>query len=116
MPPSDKFSELRGLSTFSSSATGGGENNLAFKCTRKRFILETLHLDVEGGVNERRTTVAVAPDLPERKEQRTEQPTARLAVQSSVTLEKDAIDNSLTKKRAKKSVAFQSDKLDLYDF
>lgn len=61
--------------------------------------------------------MAVAPDLPERKEQRTEQTTARLAVQSSVALEKDTIGhNSVTKKRAKKSVAFQSDKLDLYDF
>ena len=46
---SDRHSTLR---SFSSS----GENNLAFKCTRKRFIIETLHLDVEGGVNERRTT------------------------------------------------------------
>ena len=35
--------------------TGGGENNLAFKCTRKRFVIETHHLDVEGGVGERRT-------------------------------------------------------------
>jgi len=38
--------------------TGGGENNLAFKCTRKRFVIETHHLDVEGGVGERRTTPA----------------------------------------------------------
>jgi len=30
-----------------------GENNLAFKCTRKRLVFETLHLDVEGGRGER---------------------------------------------------------------
>jgi elongator complex protein 4 len=35
---------------------GVGENNLAFKVTRKRFVIETFHLDVEGGVGERRTT------------------------------------------------------------
>lgn len=29
---------------------------MAFKCTRKRFVIETLHLDVEGGVGERRTS------------------------------------------------------------
>ncbi|CAA7266618.1 unnamed protein product [Cyclocybe aegerita] len=46
--PSDRLSTLRGLSS-------SGENNLAFKCTRKRLIFETLHLDVEGGTSERRT-------------------------------------------------------------
>ncbi|KAF8271354.1 Elongator complex protein 4 [Lactarius quietus] len=48
---SDRSSTLRGMSSVS-----GGENNLAFKCTRKRFVIETHHLDVEGGVGERRTT------------------------------------------------------------
>ncbi|KAH9937128.1 PAXNEB protein-domain-containing protein [Fomitopsis serialis] len=33
-----------------------GENNLAFKCMRKRMVFETLHLDLEGGVGDRRTT------------------------------------------------------------
>ena len=28
---------------------------MAFKCTRKRLVFETHHLDVEGGVGERRT-------------------------------------------------------------
>ncbi|KIP12449.1 hypothetical protein PHLGIDRAFT_56188, partial [Phlebiopsis gigantea 11061_1 CR5-6] len=49
VPPSDKYSSLRGLSS-------SGENNLAFKCMRKRLVFETLHLDLEGGVSERRTT------------------------------------------------------------
>ncbi|KAK0198657.1 PAXNEB-domain-containing protein [Armillaria mellea] len=56
LSPSDKFSTLRGLSSSTMSSGGGGENNLAFKCTRKRLVFETLHLDVEGGVGERRTT------------------------------------------------------------
>lgn len=47
LAPSDKFSQLRGLYA--------GENNLAFRCTRKRLLFETLHLDVEGGPGERRT-------------------------------------------------------------
>jgi hypothetical protein len=33
----------------------GRENNIAFKCTRKRLVFETHHLDAEGGVGERRT-------------------------------------------------------------
>jgi len=52
---SDRSSTLRGISSVS-GWTGGGENNLAFKCTRKRLVIETHHLDVEGGVGERRTT------------------------------------------------------------
>ncbi|KAF8517833.1 Elongator complex protein 4 [Gautieria morchelliformis] len=110
IPHSDKFSELRGLSTFSSSSTGGGENNLAFKCTRKRFIVETLHLDVEGGVNERRTTVPVTPGS-------TEAHITVPTVQGLAEKKKDAIhDQSNTRKKPKKTVAFQSDRPDLYDF
>lgn len=60
VPASDRFSTLRGLSTPSASISSGGvgENNLAFKCTRKRFVIETFHLDIEGGVGERRTAPA----------------------------------------------------------
>jgi elongator complex protein 4 len=45
-PPSSKLSTLVG---------GGRFNNLAFKLKRKAFVVETMHLDVEGGVGERRT-------------------------------------------------------------
>jgi elongator complex protein 4 len=38
-----------------SGSSGGRENNIAFKCTRKRLVFEMHHLDVEGGVGERRT-------------------------------------------------------------
>ncbi|PWN49748.1 hypothetical protein IE53DRAFT_345351 [Violaceomyces palustris] len=41
--------------TVGEGGAGGGENNLAFKVKRKRLVIETLHLDVEGGVSERRT-------------------------------------------------------------
>ena len=57
LAPSDKLSTLRGLFA-SPSGVGGGENNLGFKCMRKRMVFETLHLDSEGGVGERRTTPA----------------------------------------------------------
>ncbi|KAJ9118229.1 hypothetical protein QFC22_004136 [Naganishia vaughanmartiniae] len=45
-----KHSSLLGL-----GAGSTGQNNLAFKLKRKRLIIETLHLGVEGGVGERRT-------------------------------------------------------------
>lgn len=50
LPPAYKHSTLLGLGVGSS-----GQNNLAFKLKRKRFIIETLHLGVEGGVGDRRT-------------------------------------------------------------
>jgi len=49
--PSDRLSTLRGLQHT-------GENNLAFRCTRKKLVFETLHLDIEGGTGARRTTAA----------------------------------------------------------
>ncbi|KIJ56722.1 hypothetical protein M422DRAFT_22880 [Sphaerobolus stellatus SS14] len=116
VPPSDRLSELRGLSSTSSSAIGGGENNLAFKCTRKRFIIETLHLDVEGGVSERRTTAPVVPDgsLPKPVPRQASSPVIEISVvednQSTVPTPTEV------KKKPKKSVAFQSDRPDLYDF
>ncbi|KIY45359.1 PAXNEB-domain-containing protein [Fistulina hepatica ATCC 64428] len=67
LPPSDKYSTLRGLHATGTGVSGSapvgassGENNLAFKCTRKRLVIETLHLDVEGGVSERRTTPSIS--------------------------------------------------------
>ncbi|THH10147.1 hypothetical protein EW145_g1530 [Phellinidium pouzarii] len=62
VPVSDRFSTLRGLSVPASGVSSGGvgENNLAFKCMRKRYVIETFHLDVEGGLGERRTTPAVS--------------------------------------------------------
>lgn len=56
-----RASILRGMGTggaghrATDGGAGGGENNLAFKVKRKRLAIETLHLDTDGGVNERRT-------------------------------------------------------------
>ena len=47
----------------SKGGAGGGENNLAFKIKRKRVAIETLHLDTDGGVKERRT-VPPEPEVP----------------------------------------------------
>jgi elongator complex protein 4 len=105
--PSDRCSSLRGLSATTSASGGGGENNLAFKCTRKRLVIETLHLDLEGGVSERRTT-PVAPVA------------ATRGTKSSAGVEHIAVgaDEGAGEqpKKKKKAVAFRSDRPDLYDF
>ena len=135
VPPSDKFSMLRGL-------TSSGENNLAFKCMRKRLIFETLHLDVEGGVSERRTTPssnAFAMDAGTGHDHDYSQhasttlvpgDTSTAAVQ--VQLEQThitlgvrepppdsvppRIESAFKKVKVKKKVAFTSERPDLYDF
>ncbi|KAJ3711478.1 Elongator complex protein 4 [Lentinula raphanica] len=138
LPPSDRFSTLRGLSV--SAVEGGnssGENNLAFKCTRKRLIFETLHLDVEGGVGERRTTPA--PSTAFDNDTHISGPTAALpAVEVEVEVDRGSevkasfsLSQSDTEvnpqaevaqvpksrsKKPKKAVAFRSDRPDLYDF
>ena len=133
LSPSDKFSTLRGL-------TSSGENNLAFKCMRKRLIFETLHLDVEGGVGERRTTpanAAIALDdavhsHPHAHENSISVPavaTATIEVQveelpkkAEVTpieenVQESVVTASVSKKpKQRKKVAFMSDRPDLYDF
>ena len=73
--PSLRASVLRGMGAGSSlesganeGGAGGGENNLAFKIKRKRVAIETLHLDTDGGVKERRTVppkAEVPPPQPE---------------------------------------------------
>ncbi|KIK71219.1 hypothetical protein GYMLUDRAFT_149590 [Collybiopsis luxurians FD-317 M1] len=146
LPPSDRFSTLRGLAASGAEGgTSGGENNLAFKCTRKRLIFETMHLDVEGGVGERRTTPASiigiqvekdnanVPNSPVSKaalasvevkfelESATQVPSSSPVISShddlgvNVVVEEAQAPKSRIKK-PKKSVAFQSDRPDLYDF
>jgi elongator complex protein 4 len=108
-PPSDNLSVLRGLSASSSKETGLSENNLAFRCTRKRLVIETLHLDVEGGVSERRTSMpAIAvPQRPSNKDSTT----------GSATMEIEVEQKEVTKAvKAKKKVAFITEKPDIYDF
>ncbi|KAA1468644.1 PAXNEB-domain-containing protein [Dentipellis sp. KUC8613] len=130
LSPSDRFSILRGISSNSSSA-GGGENNLAFKCMRKRLVFETLHLDVEGGVGERRTTPATnavtsetvgAHTGPSAEPEIGKSAAASLQIQFEETQKGAALiplDVAVTETKpakAKKRVAFQSDRPDLYDF
>ncbi|KAI0702524.1 Elongator complex protein 4 [Cytidiella melzeri] len=133
LSPSDKFSTLRGL-------TSSGENNLAFKCMRKRLIFETLHLDVEGGVGERRTTPATLATVVHdathhhtHEDSSTTPGTATIEVQieeiqkktevvsiadAAVAEKGETASPSTTAKKPKqrKKVAFMSDRPDLYDF
>lgn len=150
LPPSDKLSILRGVHASSSSDAsfvvgGGGENNLAFKCTRKKLVFETLHLDVEGGVGERRTkpseiSQAVVQDGPELTEgQGVEHVPERELVEAAVEIKMEAgggvgggvggggVEDEKTiapeepqppkaRLKTKKKVAFRSDRPELYDF
>jgi len=123
LPPSDRFSTLRGLSTISSSG-GTGENNLAFKCTRKRMFFETLHLDLQGGVSERRTmpadyTLEAAPSPRYRDNQHLhpKHVDSSQILLAPVSVQLEGVEFPRTKnKKVKKKVAFHSDRLDLYDF
>ncbi|KAH7924880.1 PAXNEB-domain-containing protein [Leucogyrophana mollusca] len=136
LPPSDRFSALRGLSSSAGGAGGTGENNLAFKCMRKRLIFETLHLDLEGGVTERRTTPstnAIAleagallepPSINADGERK--KATAHVEVELEAVEDLKAgeeipkgpqpIAEPSKMKKPKKKVAFHSDRPDLYDF
>jgi elongator complex protein 4 len=96
-----------------SGSNGGRENNIGFKCTRKRLVFETHHLEVEGGVGERRTTPA---------ERRGPKLRGDAAVQVELEVEPNieaaAVaerirTGSLTKK---KRVTFRGEQRDLYDF
>lgn len=135
LPPSDKFSTLRGLSA-SAGATGGSENNLTFKSTRKRLIFETLHLDIEGGVGERRTRPATnaldetsgahGAGHKEHSAGKTAFAAVEVAfedleIEKSILARVDGGDKAtevplIKPKKQKKSVAFRADRPDLYDF
>ncbi|KAK7058787.1 Elongator subunit elp4 [Paramarasmius palmivorus] len=138
LSPSDRFSTLRGLSAAAADSCGSGENNLAFKCTRKRLIFETMHLDVEGGVSERRTTpsssnntlevasvdkpknagepktrfAAVEVEIEEKRKEAGPAAVSTLAVGVEFTPE----GSTGKPKKPKKKVGFRSDRPDLYDF
>lgn len=141
LPPSDKFSTLRGLSSSGVSLGGSGENNLAFKCMRKRLIFETLHLDLEGGVGERRTTpstnaVALEAGMTSSAHEHGDDAKSLAAVRigieegaataltpaptvGGVDVSAEAPHSAaggVKAKKPKKRVAFQSDRPDLYDF
>jgi elongator complex protein 4 len=98
---------------------------------RKRLIFETLHLDVEGGVGERRTThsanaIALDAGVPAGSETfqgKPETAVASIEVQFETaeqglpsSLKGEKASQALKAKKSKKKVAFQSDRPDLYDF
>lgn len=105
---------------------------------RKRLIFETLHLDLEGGVGERRTTPASHAIVLEAANTATytHEPSAadsalspragiatvevRLEPVVTVNLQEDAMGDvtiPIAKKgKPKKKVAFMSDRPDMYDF
>ncbi|KAG1801409.1 PAXNEB-domain-containing protein [Suillus plorans] len=141
LPASDKYSTLRGLSSAAGSMGGSGENNLAFKCMRKRLIFETIHLDLEGGVTERRTTPSSNAMALDGNMVHETMPAAVLATEgrkgSLATVEvefersKEVVSDTPTgraipdaggslvpakPKKPKKKVAFRSERPDLYDF
>lgn len=123
LDPSRRFSQLRGLNLAgTASGTGGGENNLAFKCMRKRFVVETLHLDVEGGVGERRTTPATLQANPEPQhpvpaaQSATQLAKVHIEAPPEAPRELPSTSEVETPKKTKKKVAFRSADTDLYDF
>ncbi|KAG6831275.1 hypothetical protein H0H92_011785 [Tricholoma furcatifolium] len=137
LPPSDKFSTLRGLAASAGGTGGSGENNLTFKSTRKRLIFETLHLDIEGGVGERRTTPSATTvenviidthdqERPGHTSEKKGFAAVKVAVEtlgtSKTGLNEDGANKGSTDepkgkpKKSKKTVAFRADRPDLYDF
>lgn len=98
---------------------------------RKRLIFETLHLDVEGGVGERRTTrapSAVALEATGHTEadnqgvsttERAGSATVEVKLETTTTLAPAGQSEIVAipkKVKPKKRVGFQSDRPDLYDF
>ena len=93
LPATLRHSTLLGVSSSGSAAAGGGgggagENNLSFRLKRKAFVIERLHLGVEGGVGERRT----APP-PETRESL---PTTAAPTAASGVAEVEGVDRPMT--------------------
>ena len=136
VPASDRFSSLRGLgaSAYASVSGGVGENNLAFRVTRKRFLFETLNLDVEGGTGERRTTPApssftAGESVIGKKAPHAENTNKAGLPLIEVQVEKAVVSQQIgysdppleppptkTNKKKVKRVGFQVDRPDLYGF
>ena len=129
--PSARHSVLRG-------GLRAGDNNLAFKLRRKKLVVETLHLDVEGGVGERRTKPSASASQVDDTQSRVRDANLKHQhqSQSEVSIEgvsdthvhshKDTHDENENndqiqlskpnKTKGPRRVAFQSDKPELYEF
>ncbi|KAG8740366.1 hypothetical protein FRC10_004405 [Ceratobasidium sp. 414] len=105
---------------------GGGENNLAFRCTRKRLVIETMHLGAEGGVGARQT--APPPDTTIQLDSHPHphlHPVPKPTESARVSIALDDVPNvpteegqggAKTSKKSQRRVVFQSDKPEIYDF
>lgn len=99
---------------------------------RKRLVIETLHLDLEGGVGERRTTPSNNTNTSTPGDNRHGHsqlspptkggPALKVAVENS-EIAKDptrgvmeSSDTPMKRAKPKKKVMFHSDRPDLYDF
>jgi elongator complex protein 4 len=104
VPASERASTLRGL------GAGGGENNLGFRCMRKRLLFETVHLDAEGGVGERRTAPSATAEVAPRA-------AALVPVQiAGADAAAEPEPEPAQAKKAKKRVAFRPERAELYEF
>ncbi|CAE6444720.1 unnamed protein product [Rhizoctonia solani] len=126
--PSISRSVLRGMT--SSGPHGGGENNLAFRCTRRKLVIETMHLGAEGGIGARQTSAptgsevldsSAAPAPP------SENKPARVTIafdnagetqkgSEETTKDADEVKGGKLTKAKQRRVLFQSDKPEIYDF
>lgn len=59
--PALRYSQLLGV------ASGAGEQNLGFRLKRKRWVVESVHLGIEGGSGERRTEPVVKTAVVEKE-------------------------------------------------
>jgi len=85
---------------------------------RKRFVVETLHLDVGGGVGERRTTPSTLQANPEPHHQAPVVQLARVYIDAPPERPRDLPSPAEVElpKKAKKKVAFRTADADQYDF
>ena len=93
---------------------------------RKRFVIETLHLDIEGGVSERRTipptgVSSVDSMLPSTstiaQTNVHSTPSVEIITQTrSIVNDPDETPPHVPVNKPKKTVAFKSDRPELYDF
>ncbi|CAE6444009.1 unnamed protein product [Rhizoctonia solani] len=129
--PSISRSVLRGMT--SSGPHGGGENNLAFRCTRRKLVIETMHLGAEGGIGARQTSAptgsealdSLATPVPSGENKPAKVAIAfddagetKKGVDAEMKdVEESAKEQKPTKpKQKQKRVLFQHDKPEIYDF
>ncbi|CUA70817.1 elongator complex protein 4 [Rhizoctonia solani] len=126
--PSISRSVLRGM--INSGPHGGGENNLAFRCTRRKLVIETMHLGAEGGIGARQTSAPTGTEVLDSSAApgpSSESKPARVAIAFDDGETKKGVgeatagtnESTGVKKPAKtkqKRVLFQPDRPEIYDF